>query len=83
MDAFIRILVEDILVFAYCDDQIDEDFSIKQLERITADVSAAGTAEVERFRSVVRTMADEARASCQAERAESLDALPGDMGLDE
>jgi hypothetical protein len=82
VDPLIKILVEDILVFAYCDDQIDEDFSVEQLERIAASVSQAGAAEVERFCSVVRAMAYEARSAGQLQRAEQLDAMPGHLGLD-
>jgi hypothetical protein len=82
MDPLIKILVEDILVFAYCsDDEIHEDFSVEQLERIAASVSEAGASEVERFCGVVRAMADEARASGQLQRAEQLDAMPQHMGL--
>jgi hypothetical protein len=83
MDSIIQILVEDILVFAYCSaDQIDEDFSVEQLERIASKVSAAGDSDVKRFCAVVRAMADEARASGQLQRAEQLDAMPQHLGLD-
>jgi hypothetical protein len=83
VDPLIQILVEDILVFAYCsDDQIDEDFSVEQLERIAGCVSAAGEGEVKRFLAVVRTMADEARENGQPVRAEQLDAMPRQMGLE-
>ena len=83
IDPLIQILVEDILVFAYCsDDQIDEDFSVEQLERIVGCVSAAGEGEVKRFLAVVRAMADEARENGQPVRAEQLDAMPRHMGLE-
>ena len=80
MDPLIRILIEDMLVFEHCSgDEMDDDFAIEQLERIVADVFAAGEEGVSRFFSEVRAMADEARANGQLLRAGQLEAIPEQM----
>jgi hypothetical protein len=82
MEPIIRILVEDILTFAYCDgDQIDEDFSVAQLERIAQALKAAGGPSTDSFLAVVASMADESRSAGNEDRAGQLDAMPLHLGL--
>jgi hypothetical protein len=82
MESLTRILVEDILVFAYCDeDQIAEDFSVAQLERIAHALSTSTQDTILEFVRVVQTMANEARNFGQTERADRLDSMPSHLGL--
>ena len=62
MTPFIRILVEDIMAFAYCSDsKVDSDYAIANLTRIAQSVAAAGEDSVSAFRQTVELMAKEAR----------------------
>lgn len=82
MEAIIRILVEDILTFAYCDeDQIAEDFSVAQLERIAQSIISSGPAAIALFLGVIDSMASEARAVGSEERAAQLESMPSHLGL--
>lgn len=82
MQQLIRILVEDILTFAYCDeDQIAEDFSAAQLERIAAALGASGDAAIQSFLGAVSDMTNEARASGDNERTEQLELMSSHLGL--
>lgn len=82
MDTIIRTLVEDILVFAYStEDQIAEDFSVSQLERIAQALSAAGGQVIQQFQDVVQIMASEARSVGQTERAVQLESMPSHLGI--
>jgi hypothetical protein len=82
MEQITRILVENILTFAYCDeDQIAEDFSVAQLERIASALGSSGNEAIQSFLGVVRQMAEESRSAGNAERAEQLDAMPSHLGL--
>lgn len=82
METIIRILVEDILVFACCDeDQIAEDFSVAQLERIAQSLVISDPASTKSFLDVVSAMAEEAKSAGATERAEQLEAMPSHLGL--
>lgn len=82
MEQITRILAEDILTFAYCrEDQMAEDFSVAQLERIASALEASGLSSIQLFLSTVRRMADESRMAGNPERAGQLDAMPAHLGL--
>jgi hypothetical protein len=82
MEQITRILIEDILTFAYCDeDQMAEDFSVAQLERIASALRASDQAVTQAFLVVVQQMAKESRGSGDTERAEQLDSMPSHLGL--
>ena len=83
METIIRILVENILVFAYSrEDQIAEDFSVQQLEHIAQALLALDDATIQIFLQVVRSMAFEARTAGSNDRAEQLDEMPSHLGLE-
>lgn len=82
MEPIIRILVEDILTFAYCEDnQIAEDFSVAQLERIAYALRKSEQPIINAFLNEVKQMANDSRASDNIDRAQQLDALPVHLGL--
>lgn len=82
MEQITRILIEDILIFAYCDEeQIAEDFSVAQLERIASKLKASGEISTQFFLGIVGQMANESRDSGNAVRADQLDAMPSHLGL--
>jgi hypothetical protein len=81
-EAITRILVEDILVFAYCaEDQITDDFSVSQLERIASALCLADEETRCAFLQVVSEMAKEAAHSGDAGRARQLNSMPEHLGL--
>ena len=83
MEELIRLLVEDVLTFAYCDeDQMSEDFSVAQLERIAQGLLSAGSESIDLFVKIVHQMALEARENSLEERASKLDSMPLHLGLE-
>lgn len=84
MNSLARIVAEDVLVFAYCGgDEIEEDFAVEQLERISAQLRAAGSAAVKTFIDEVKLMEGEARTQGDGERAEQLATLAENLGIAE
>lgn len=82
MDAFAKIIAEDVLVFAYCgEDQMDEEFSVTQLERVALELRLAGDKAIASFIRTVADMEQEARAQGLSERAEQLASMPIHLGL--
>jgi hypothetical protein len=83
MNEFARIIAEDVLVFAYCsEDQIDEAFSVAQLERISQQLRSSGVDAIARFIQTVRVMQEEAGAQGLDERFEQLASMPDHLGLE-
>ncbi|BCU79406.1 hypothetical protein [Luteolibacter sp. LG18] len=82
MDALIRILVEDVLIFANSDEeQMAEDFAVVQLERIASDLLSAGDGPIQQFHRVVEEMIREAKGSGNESRQLLLQSLPSHLGL--
>ena len=82
MEMIIRVLVEDILSFAFCDEeQMSEDFSVAQLERIAQHLRLLPQIELDEFIAVVQAMSVEAHAGGDTMRGEQLDLVPSHLGI--
>jgi hypothetical protein len=83
MDELARIVVEDVLAFAYCgENEIDDDFSVAQLERIAHQLRSAEASVTEQFIRTIHSMEQEARQRGEDERARRLSSMPAHLGLD-
>jgi hypothetical protein len=82
MTALARILAEDVLTFAYCDEnEIDEDFAVTQLERISYCLRQATKDEIQAFISAVKALEKEAKAQGNKERATQFKTMVSHLGL--
>lgn len=82
MRSLVRTLIEDVLIFAYCeDDQIEEDFAVAQLERIASDLKQMDSSQIDILLSTIREMSTEARSAGLEERAKCLDQMPSHLGM--
>lgn len=83
MDAFAKLIAEDVLIFAYCsEDNMDEDFAVTQLERIAEQLRSMDEEVRSRFINAVREMERESRAAGLEERADQLASMPEHLGLE-
>ncbi|HWB07325.1 MAG TPA: hypothetical protein VG796_30145 [Verrucomicrobiales bacterium] len=82
MEALFKIIIEDILAFAYCEDgEGFRDYCVSQLERISYDLKSADKAVIEAFIAATRSMAAEAAANGDKARAERIALIPEHSGL--
>ena len=76
------ILIDDILVFAYCnDDKIDPDFAVVQLERIAEDIQSLKNSNRSLFLEKVAARSELAKEHGDSLLAARLKELPEHLGL--
>lgn len=82
MNYLAQILIENILVFAYCEEsEVDPDFAISQLERIAHQLRESSAATIAEIKKAISGLARNAEKSGDLERAERLRLMPGHLGL--
>ncbi len=78
------IIIDDVLVFAYCDDsEVEPDFAVAQLERIAASLLALAVDDRKLVVEKISRRSVDARLQGDFILAERLSALPGHLGIEE
>lgn len=82
MERVLRLLIADIMIFAYCQDaEIDPDFAVAQLERHAAEIAQWPQELLSLFRMEVQDASRQAREQGNQEDADRLDLLPEHLGI--
>lgn len=81
-DSFFKIIADDILLFAYCDDsEIEPDFAVAQLERIASNLRALSSEDVESFLNYLKKQEQVERKRGENELAARLAEMPEHLGI--